>query len=157
MGMYTRFSGQVLVKPEYRAMIADLCDWEKTPGCWWDLANMNPQHRWLVKYAGVSRSNFIPRGAYASADPVYHITDDGVWTIDCELKNYEDTIASFMNLIIPNIAIKAEMFSHYEEDEDAIAINYHSPEIAMAPELGNKEELDLGLSPCLGGSREGLA
>lgn len=154
MGAYTRFYGQILVKPEFRAMIADLCDVEKTPLAWISLFhNVRPCASWLTEFAHFPRSNFIPRGSH-EREPVYYISDDGIWTFDCELKNYEGgAIDQFMRLVVPNIAIKAELFSHYEEDAEAQELNYYSPEIAMSPELGNKEEVDLGLAPCLGGSK----
>jgi hypothetical protein len=149
MGMYTSLKGTILVKPEYRAMIADLCDWEKTPGSWWDLANMNPQYRWLVKYAGVSRSNFIPRGTYAASKPVYNITDDGIWYIECELKDYEGTIDAFMRLIVANIALSAELESWYEEDAEPVQLSFYAPEVALAPVLGGFGDIT-GMEPCLG-------
>lgn len=154
MGAYTRFYGQVLVKPEFRAMIADLCDWQKTNDGWHDLARMYPDCIWIAEFTHDWRCNFIPCGSHGDGDwQGPRIDDQGIFYIDCELKNYEDTIGAFMRLIVPNIAIKAELFSHFEEDADPIELNYYSPEIAMSPELGNKEEVDLGLAPCLGGSK----
>ena len=149
MGMYTRFTGQVLVKPEYHQMIADLCDWEKTPNCWLSLARGG--HDWLLEFAFYNRSHFIPRGWNSLEEPEPStINDDGVWSFECEFKNYEGTIDAFMRMVIPVIAIKAEL-SECEDGGDWELLTYYSPEIAMAPELGNKEEVDLGLSPCLGG------
>jgi len=154
MGMYTNLKGTILVKPEYRAMIADLCDWEKTTHGWLSVARLhrnedNSMIPWLFEYAHYNRANFIPRGA-AGADPVYSITDDGIWTIECELKNYEDTIGAFMRLIVENIALSAELESWYEEDEEPVQLSFYAPGVALAPALGGYGDAT-GMEPCLGG------
>lgn len=111
MGMYTRFWGTIKVKPEYIIMIERLCDWETTPRCWRDLVSDYPE---VAEYSKVDRSSFIPRGCYADHDVKYQIVDD-IFTFDCMLKNYVKTIEAFMEMIVPVIAVEAELYRQYEE------------------------------------------
>ncbi|PTY93031.1 hypothetical protein [Heyndrickxia sporothermodurans] len=130
MGMYTGLRCKVVIKPEYREAMKQLVDNEYE----WSESDVD----FFKEYGDVSRATFIPRGALAYMPgewegPPFGKFGDGVptdgfdrkfdpetglWTFQCSLKNYEDTIETFMENVLARIAEKVIHLEYYYEEWD---------------------------------------
>lgn len=117
MGMYTGLRINGIVKPEYREEIELLYSLEVDFG-WRDLSYLSPRYYDL---ASKQRCDSIPFGALAYMPDEW---DEGVnsynnatgqWIFACSLKNYDDEIESFLN-IVPDIFESLELCEHYYEE-----------------------------------------
>ena len=98
MGMYTGLRFKGVVKEQFREGFEEIA----LDGAWGDSADER-----LRGFANDCRASFIPCGAL-SYMPWYdddeefartYDTKTGVWTFQCSLKNYNDTIEAFLDLV----------------------------------------------------------
>ncbi|MED1125179.1 hypothetical protein [Bacillus atrophaeus] len=131
MGMYTGLRCKAIIKPEYREEMKHIAEQEYE----WSDSNLD----FMKEYGKVSRATFIPRGALAympdkwegppfgrfgdgvptdgfgrNFDP-----DTGLWTFQCSLKNYDDTIEYFMDHVLSRISEKVIHLEYYYEEWDS--------------------------------------
>jgi len=128
MGEYTGVRCKVIVKEEYRPMIAELMtrylDWE-------DFVDEFP---FLEEYANLSRASFIPFGSLCYMPSSWETDPDspsqstatdgfdsrfyehtGLWTFQCSLKNYQDEIEIFFDQVLSKIAASVIHLEKYYE------------------------------------------
>lgn len=128
MGMYTGIRFKGYVKPEFRKEMSNIAltgDWNESTV---------PE---FAEFGKIRRSSFIPCGALAYMpdeweQAPYNEYHDGVptdgfdrtydeetgyWTFQCSLKNYEDEIESFFELI-PFFIEKIEHLEYFYEEWD---------------------------------------
>jgi len=103
MGMYTGLRFKGVVKKQFREEFAHIA----LMGCWEDSKDEK-----INNFSNTSRASFIPCGALCYMpeeweDEEENPTDgfertynkeDGLWTFQCSLKNYDDTIEEFLAL-----------------------------------------------------------
>lgn len=132
MGMYTGFKAQVDVKPLYRPAIHYLHnisdeDWDAVGNNTWRAVWMKFPYDNFLKWSTFSRSCFIPFGclAYMPKDfsnaengESYSRFDEeeGIWQFCCSLKNYNNEIQNFVDLVLKEIVENVDYCYHlYEE------------------------------------------
>ena len=114
MGMYTgiRFKGHV--KQKFREIFNDIAlygDWEES--------NISE----FKEFGNISRSSFIPCGVLSYMPDEWdndsfnrsYDKNTGFWKFSCSLKNYDDTIWKFIELI-PFFIETVEYFEYYFEE-----------------------------------------
>ena len=106
MGMYTTLKFKAIVKPEYQQFVPQ----------WHSDTEMRTE--WNIQefpeYANYSRSSSIPFGGCHGHTNSFN---DGVWTVECALKNYDDTIEQFMTYVASKMFESVEYcITEYEED-----------------------------------------
>lgn len=127
MGMYTGLRCKVIIKPEYREEMKYLheIDYE------WEDSNLD----FMKEYAeGDGRATFIPRGSLSympdawEEDPrsLFSPATDGfdrkfdpetgLWTFQCSLKNYDDTIENFLDNVLSRITEEVIHLEYYYEE-----------------------------------------
>lgn len=136
MGMYTTIRASVVVKPEYRVVIARLHqlqydvspqDWR--PGyCWLELAKEFPDLTFVDAWSQVGRCSFIPFGDFCGVPESFSprgkwYTDfdhtSGAWSFCSSLKNYGGEIQFFVTNVLARIVESATVCdSRYEEADD---------------------------------------
>lgn len=148
MGMYTGLRCKVKVKEEYRQDIEILME---------DTGWSDCNHDIFKNYSKIDRAVFIPFGALSYMPDEWEkkigesvfdtIATDGfnrefnketgVWTFQCSLKNYSDTIYYFINDVLTNIV---EEVYHLEElyEENEVSDLYEFKD-------GKIERLDYGI------------
>lgn len=115
MGMYTGLRCRVIIKPEYREEIEKI-----NKGLEWE----DSQYGLFRMYGDDPRAGFIPRGALSYmpwGDDEFHWQRkmdirSGVWQFQCSLKDYDDTIQSFFDDILPEIASEIIYLEKYYEE-----------------------------------------
>lgn len=138
MGNYTGLRCKIIVKEEFRPMIAMLMEEHLN---WNDLNDCGFNYNFVDEYSRISRSSFIPYGMlcympdewedvvlvkngeenYANAtdsdgfDRQFN-EETGYWAFQCSLKNYEDTIEKFFELILNNITEKVVHLEFFYEE-----------------------------------------
>ena len=98
MGMYTGLRFKGVVKEEFRAKFEDIA----LEGSWEDSDDEK-----FIEFSKDFRSSFIPCGMLAympwdEDDKEFTRTYDaktGRWTFQCSLKNYNDTIEAFLDMV----------------------------------------------------------
>jgi hypothetical protein len=119
MGMYTGLRCKVVIKPEYRDEIKrmDELDYE------WSESNID----FLKEYSTYSRATFIPCGALSYMPDEWEESTDfnrnfdfetGVWTFQCSLKNYDNTIEHFLHFILTKLISEIIHLEKYYETSD---------------------------------------
>lgn len=126
MGMYTGLRFKGIVKPEFRKELVGIAmfgDWE------------NAESDFFREFGKLGRSSFIPHGALcympneweesifphqgvsAATDGFNKIYDEhiGYWSFQCSLKNYENEIEQFFEMI-PKFIEKIEHLEYYYEE-----------------------------------------
>jgi hypothetical protein len=130
MGMYTGLRCKCIVKEEFRPMIKSLMKDEVAGLLSWKIVADAYGYDFVKQYADYSRSSFIPFGSLAympdSWEADNKVTDGferqfdektGYWAFQCSLKNYDDTIEAFFEMVLNNIAEKIiHLETYYEED-----------------------------------------
>ena len=103
MGMYTGLRFKGVVKKQFREEFEPIA----LKGCWEEAKDKK-----INNFANTSRASFIPCGALAYMPEEWEDTEEkptdgfertynkesGVWTFQCSLKNYDDTIEIFLTL-----------------------------------------------------------
>jgi hypothetical protein len=152
MGMYTGLRCKVIVKPEYREEMKHIAEQDYE----WSESNLDFMKKYDEEH---SRATFIPRGALSYMPRSWEegpfggsgfggkATDGfernfdpetGLWTFQCSLKNYEDTIEYFMDHVLSRISEKVIHLEYYYEEWDK-SIMYDIVD-------GKVIELDKGIS-----------
>ncbi|MEC1429113.1 hypothetical protein P9D51_24020 [Bacillus sonorensis] len=122
MGMYTGLRCKVIIKPEFREEFQFLSERQFE----WSDSNID----FLKEFGDYSRSTFIPNGALSYMPDNWSQEDElgneiptdgfdrrfekdtGLWTFQCSLKDYDDTIAEFLNKVLIKVV---EEVVHLEE------------------------------------------
>jgi len=118
MGMYTGLRGEIHLKEEYidkiRTVVEEGEEWSDALK---DIADEEPR---VFEFVHKPRARFIPRGALCCTPCDWglvghaYITDEGVLDFTCALKNYDDEIKAFVNML-PVIATSWSLEELYEE------------------------------------------
>lgn len=130
MGMYTGLRCKVIIKPEYREEMAymDSINYE------WEQSNLD----FMREYSKDYRATFIPCGVlsympssweeepfdrFGIGFPTDGFSTDfdpetGLWSFQCSLKNYEDTIENFMENVLTRIVERVIHLEYYYEEWD---------------------------------------
>ena len=119
MGMYTGLRFKGIVKEEFRNEFEDIAlegNWEES------------NNEVFRNFGGVSRADFIPCGSLAYMPDEwgddYDATDgfdrtydksSGRWTFQCSLKNYDNTIQKFLDIVPYFIEAIEHAEVYYEE------------------------------------------
>ena len=131
MGMYTGLRCKVIIKPEFREEMKHMDEIQYE----WKNSNLD----FLREYSKDCRATFVPCGGLAYMPnswegPPYSkygigtATDGferkfdletGLWTFQCSLKNYEDTIENFMENVLTRIVEKVIHLEYYYEEWDS--------------------------------------
>ena len=108
MGMYTGLRFKGIVKKQFRDEFEPIA----LRGCWEEAKDKK-----ISNFANCSRASFIPCGALCYMPDEWEEWEDdnkrkasdgfertynkesGVWTFQCSLKDYEDTIEDFLSLV----------------------------------------------------------
>lgn len=105
MGVYTALKIRCKIKPEYCPIIEEL---HKVYS--WDRVSINfPEYNWLDVWARIYRADFIPFGSMAiypdwnESTDTHSTFENGEWYFCCSLKNYENEISDFVDLVFLNI------------------------------------------------------
>ena len=121
MGMYTSLEFTATIKPKYYPVINRLEHWRseeadaKEP--WDNTAREFPDLPFLRAWADHDRANFIPFGGSSHLHSK-HSFKDGVWAVECSLKNYKDNIEFFLTTVLAEVASDLiECESNYEENQ----------------------------------------
>lgn len=85
--MYSNVKFEVKLKPEFVNNIHRLIN---------DFDNETWETIGFPEYDSVSRSHFIPFGA---CDDHVNTLEGDIWKVSCSLKDYDDTIQSFLDLV----------------------------------------------------------
>ena len=138
MGMYTGVRAKLVIKDEFVPMIQLMMEESLD---WHEIQEKMDVPEEIKQYADCSRSSFIPRGALAympdewEQEPYdeYHsgVPTDGfdrkfdpetkVWSFQCSLKNYDDTIEEFFKLVVPLITKEIiHLEEYYEKWETSV-------------------------------------
>lgn len=135
MGMYTGFRAFVTILPQYRPGLALLHVRKKPDGSWvsdpWCRVHAAfPYFPGVGIWKHFARNTFIPFGALSSMPDHFsekgraysdYDPDTGRWVFCCSLKNYEDEIETFVDLVLAHIVESVSYCeSLYEEDETPI-------------------------------------
>jgi hypothetical protein len=129
MGMYTGLRCKCIVKKEFRPMIKSLMKDEVDGLLSWKIVADAYGYDFVKQYADYSRSSFIPFGSLVYMPDSWEVDnkatdgferqfdeETGYWAFQCSLKNYDDTIEVFIDLILNNIAEKIiHLETYYEE------------------------------------------
>lgn len=138
MGMYTGLRAKIQVAPDFIPVIHRFGDlWWKSDdpeviakrdpehhgNTWGDVALEFPQFPFIGEWAKHTRADFIPRGGLTGVwdeDPAWEetVTDDGVWTFQCELKNYGGEIQKFADLVLAEIMERKFVLIWQHEEGD---------------------------------------
>ncbi len=119
MGMYTGLRFEGIVKKEFREQIQELTSREKE---WSELDDIE-----LRDFGLFGRSMFIPFGALCympdhwdyNSFNLYYNEETGYWTFKCSLKNYDNELEKFIDLV-PYFIEKVFHFEYlYEEWEES--------------------------------------
>ena len=119
MGMYTGLRCKVKLKDKFIPMIETMI----TNHSW---ANLG--YDFTDKFNKDSRAIFIPFGAleympWNEDDPEWeNRVENGIWTFQCSLKDYEDTIRNFFDTILSNIAESSYYIEKLYEEWDISTI-----------------------------------
>lgn len=135
MGMYTGLRCKVIIKPEYRDELEAMhkLNYE------WTRSNID----FIREYGDYSRADFIPRGMLSYMPDSWEITPKkedgsedwnnakdadgfeisfdkitGLWSFQCSLKNYDDTIEYFIDKVLSEIAESVKHLEYYYEEWD---------------------------------------
>lgn len=135
MGMYTGIRCKVIIKPEYR----DEFEFLNSPDIQyeWEESNLD----FLKEYGKYSRATFIPRGSLSYMPDSWEIVpkkengdydwfraeatdgfdrsfdkETGLWSFQCSLKNYDNTIEHFFENILPEITEEIIHLEYYYEE-----------------------------------------
>ena len=120
MGMYTGLRFKGYVKPEFREDFEEIAikgEWE------------NSKDKKFKEISKLPRASFIPCGILAympiewEEDKTFDRKYDkksGYWCFQCSLKNYDDEIDNFINMIPYFIESTIHIEELYEEWEDSI-------------------------------------
>lgn len=121
MGNYTGLRGEIMIKPEFHDNFktSSVVDFE------WDEI-LDENHPYLLDY----RKNFIPFGSicYLDWDDVPVTFENGVLAFTCSLKNYNNTIDTFINTVLPIIGDAWYLEEMYEYDDES-TIHAHNEEL----------------------------
>lgn len=133
MGMYTGVRAKIIIKPEFREEFSFL---DKEAEYEWSESNLD----FLKEYGQVSRATFIPRGGLSYMPDEWELVElrdlgnvsvasdgfdryfnkkNGIWTFQCSLKNYEDTIETFFENVLPKITESIIHLEKYYEEWDS--------------------------------------
>lgn len=136
MGMYTGLRCKVIIKDQYRALIekmmSERLDWKE----------LDSGLDFIEVFSRGFRANFIPYGSLSYMPDEWEDTpkkedgsydwidatatdgfnrefnkETGYWSFQCSLKNYENDIEKFMDLILENIAEKIVHLEKYYEEQ----------------------------------------
>ncbi|OMD76835.1 hypothetical protein [Paenibacillus odorifer] len=141
MGEYTGLRCKLKIKDEFvpliESMVKDRLDW----------GDLNTEHLFIKDFAEYNRSSFIPYGMLSYMPDEWEEVDhadwnttfvDKVWTFQCSLKNYEDTIEKFFTDVLPEIT---EVSLHIETYYNGSGYAYlHKLEDGSVVETGEKIE-----------------
>jgi len=129
MGMYTGFVCKIKVKEKYYDLVQFLNDgeYEFRKGLW-ETACDKFGYKFVKEFMVNNRSDFIPRGGCSAYNEDWleeYILEDsnsfekGIWFFGCDMKNYDNTIEDFVQIVLPEITEEVYFVkSHYEEDEE---------------------------------------
>lgn len=110
MGMYTQVQFTMIVKPEFRKYTEVY-----TEGGWVDTDDPR-----FLEFSKDDRASFIPNG-YDTFTPGggWRIFDEetGEWDVSCSLKNYENTVEKFFELI-PYFIESIKTLETFDENDD---------------------------------------
>lgn len=128
MGMYTGLRVKVIVKEKYIPMIHCLTKGDvfaEDHITWSDYVKLYP---FLNNFASKPRANMIPNGVLSYMPDEWEDNDSfnnnvnlhtGEWVFKCSLKNYHREIETFLEEVLPEIAIASTHIEYlYEEDEE---------------------------------------
>lgn len=129
MGMYTGLRCKVIIKPEFRPLIKKMMD-ERLD--WEDIAG---DYSFIKEFSTGFRADFIPYGGLSYMPDEWETNPNdwknseatdgferqfdgntGYWAFQCSLKNYENDIERFFELILENIAEKVIHLEYYYEE-----------------------------------------
>lgn len=110
MGMYTQVQFEMIVKPEFRKYteVYTKGDWASTD---------DPK---FLEFSKDDRASFIPNGYDTfSLDGGWRTFDEntGEWDVSCSLKNYENTVEKFFDLI-PYFIESIKTLETFDENDD---------------------------------------
>ena len=134
MGMYTGVRCKVIIKPEYREEFDHL---HNELSYEWSESN----YEFLREYGDYSRATFIPKGSLSYMPDSWEYIpkkedgsrdwmnaqdldgfdrkfdkETGLWTFQCSLKNYEDTIEYFFENVLSKVAQEVIHLEYYYEE-----------------------------------------
>ncbi len=132
MGDYTGLRVDVVLKPEFVPVIEYLMSDERRYAedpyacepAWEAVAGKFPQYAFLRHWSMVPRADFIPFGALAympwdDADPAWqHRLEGDRWVFQCSLKNYDQTIETFLKDVLSLMAKEVNEVYHLYEYND---------------------------------------
>jgi hypothetical protein len=139
MGMYTGLRCKVIIKPEFRKDFQMLSENLYK----WNSSNVD----FIKEFSEVERNNFIPLGSvnsmpgswekapydkYGSGVPEDGFdrnfdANTGLWTFQCSLKNYEDTIEKFIEKVLKNVVQEIIHLEQLHQDSE-YSLHYVSKE-----------------------------
>lgn len=111
MGMYTSLKFKGIVKPEYRETIAVFMQSLSLDANPWYATGVD----FMQEFGHDYRSIFIPFGSDPDAREFDILT--GAWEFDTELKNYDNTIEKFFEIVPKMMETVSECVTHYEGDD----------------------------------------
>jgi hypothetical protein len=159
LGMYTGIRCKVIIKPEYRDELKKL-DYNGDKSYYdWSKSNID----FMQEYGKYSRARFIPCGALAYMPDCWEQApydkygdgvptdgfdtnfnyETGLWTFQCSLKNYDDTIEYFFENVLSKIVkeiIHLETF--YEENSHGVLYKLENNKIIVKDQYGVKYSED---------------
>jgi hypothetical protein len=126
MGMYTGLRFKGVVKQEFREMIDEI-----NQGAEW--SEFTEQYPFLKEYAKQDRAEFIPRGALSYMPNEWEVgkfpsqtpadgfdnsinMENGYWSFQCSLKNYNGEIQHFLKEVLPEIIDSSDHIEYYYEE-----------------------------------------
>ncbi|MCP1184952.1 hypothetical protein [Paenibacillus sp. 1781tsa1] len=156
MGMYTGLRCKVVIKPEYREELQRLHE----EGYEWETSEFD----FMREYGQLGRASFIPRGSLSYMPNEWEDiplkedgsldyrngtatdgfvrsfdSDTGYWTFQCSLKNYENEIESFFEIVLSKITESIEHLEYfYEEWSSSVFYDLDEGEIAKSTREGIK-------------------
>lgn len=116
MGMYTGLRFKGIIKPEYRTIIKGIHNDNLT----WEESGL------IDDFIYDGRADFIPYGAlcympkswkYDDYIPHEFNEETGYWSFQCSLKNYDNTIEKFLDMI-GDMVDSVEFCEYYYEEWD---------------------------------------
>ncbi|MGG4336861.1 hypothetical protein ABEW13_04335 [Bacillus subtilis] len=124
MGMYTGLRFKGIIKKEFAELIRKLMYEGLT---WFDLSACYPQYDFLHTFSEIPRADFIPCGVLSYMPTSWEEDssdgfdrrfdqDSRLWSFQCSLKNYNEEIEKFFQIIVPEIVEKSIHIEYYYEE-----------------------------------------